>query len=367
MPGWPALVYDWSAGELVVALRSERTVPTTPDELTDALRGAGTLERGAVVRVAINERIQTSISNLWFLEAAYTRDASPELPTRLLIKWPIEPAPVRESGATELTFYRELAAALPSPPIVRCLATAPASSSRQWLILEDLRPSHTNPPWPERPGRRDLEAAVSVLAMVHAQWWEAPTLGATVGELHTEASVRSMVKGIAAHLPSFFEDLGDTLPIADRSLLEAVFSSALRPWLRLIDRRALTVVHGDAHTWNFLYQRSGDGLPYLVDWQLWHPDVGARDLAFMIALHWDRTTRQELERPLLQVYYQQLLREGITGYAFDDLWLDYRRCTVRNLTFPIIFWARGLPPETWRHRLDCALAACRDLGSLELL
>jgi len=40
---------------------------------------------------------------------------------------------------------------------------------------------------------------------------------------------------------------------------------------------------------------------------------------------------------------------------------------VRNLTIPIIFWARGMPREGWRHRLDCALAAYRDLDGSELL
>jgi aminoglycoside phosphotransferase (APT) family kinase protein len=137
--------------------------------------------------------------------------------------------------------------------------------------------------------------------------------------------------------------------------------------MRLVDPTALTVIHGDAHTWNFLFPRAGPSDPYLIDWQLWHLDVGARDLAFMIALHWDPTVRQALERRLLHLYHQQLIAEGVTGYSFDDLWLDYRRCAVRNLTFPIILWARGSPPEAWRHRLDCALASYRELGAHELL
>jgi hypothetical protein len=57
----------------------------------------------------------------------------------------------------------------------------------------------------------------------------------------------------------------------------------------------------------------------------------------------------------------------MAGYSFDDLWLDYRRCAVRNLTFPIINWSRGFAPEVWRDRLNCALAAYRDLGGHELL
>jgi hypothetical protein len=67
-----------------------------------------------------------------------------------------------------------------------------------------------------------------------------------------------------------------------------VFSSSLQPWLRLTDRQALTIAHGDAHTWNSLFPRTGqdEGPAFLIDWQLWHLDVGARDLAFFMALHW---------------------------------------------------------------------------------
>jgi hypothetical protein len=176
-----------------------------------------------------------------------------------------------------------------------------------------------------------------------------------------------MAHGFRDHLPAFFKDLGADLPFADRKVLEAAFNSSLQPWLRLLDQRALTVTHGDAHTWNFLFPRSGEGMPYLIDWQVWHLDLGARDLAFMIALHWDRTARRQLELSLLRRYHEELLSAGISNYSFDDLLLDYRRCLVRNLTFPILFWSRGLPREAWRNRLDCALAAFRDLECAELL
>ena len=222
--------------------------PIAPLELTEALRAAGTLLQGSVESIAITKRIHTTVSNLWFLEIDYASGSTPALPTRLVLKWPLEQSPAPERGRAEPVFYRQLAPALPSPPMVRCLAT-----------------------------------------------------------------------------------------------------------------------HGDAHTWNFLFPRAGDGLPFLIDWQLWHLDVGARDLAFMIALHWDRAVRRKLELPLLNHYHREIVRAGVNHYSFDDLWLDYRRCAVRNLTFPIILWARGLPREAWRHRLDCALAAYRDLEGAELL
>jgi aminoglycoside phosphotransferase (APT) family kinase protein len=341
--------------------------PTTPADLTAALYDSGTLRQGAIVNATITKQIKTEISNLWFLDVVYSVEASPKLPDRLLLKWALKESVAPEQGDPEVVFYRELAPALPSPPIVNCLATAPPASQDRWLIIEDLRSSHTNPPWPNRPADKLLYEAVAALAHVHSHWWDAPSLGSTVGTLPTETALREMVAGFRSHLPGLFDDLGNDLPLADRLVLEEVFNSSLRPWLRLLDQRALTVIHGDAHTWNFLFPGSEQGETYLIDWQLWHLDIGARDLAFMIALHWDRTARQQLELPLLHFYHEQLISAGISSYSFDDLLLDYRRSLVRNLTFPILFWSRGWPRESWRHRLDCALAAYRDHHCAELL
>jgi hypothetical protein len=341
--------------------------PATPFELNSALYDTGTLHHGEILSVAITERTETTISNVWFLEVEYSADASPKLPTRLLLKWAHEQSAAPGRGDPELVFYRDLAPLLPSPPMVQCLAAAPPTSKERWLIIEDLRSSHTNPPRPERPGDKEVHDAVAVLARVHAHWWESATLGMTVGALHTETKLRTIVHGFRDHLPGLFNDFGEDLSLSDRQVLEAVFNSSLRPWLRLLDRQALTVIHGDAHTSNFLFPRSGQGMPYLIDWQFWNLDVGARDLAFMIALNWDRTARRQLELPLLHYYHDELISAGISNYSFDELLLEYRRCVVRNLTFPITFWSRRLPREVWRNRLDCALAAYRDLDCEELL
>ncbi len=348
-------------------MSNQDSPPATPGELTSAFYDAGSLRQGAVVSAAITERVQTPISNLWFLEVVYAAGSSPELPNRLVLKWPVKPSPAPDGDVAELAFYRDLGPSLSSPPIVRCLATASRASKHQWLIVEDLRATHSNPPWPQRPSDQEVHEAVALLARFHARWWEAPALGSTVGAWHTESALREMVHGFRDHLPGFVDDLGDDLPVADRLVLETVFNSSLRPWLRIVERRALTVIHGDAHTWNFLFPRSGKGALYLIDWQLWHVDVGVKDLAFMMALHWDRGVRQRLEVPLLHFYHEELIAAGISSYSFDDLWLDYRRCLVRNLSFPIILWSAGRAREAWRDRLDYALAAYRDHDCEELL
>jgi Ser/Thr protein kinase RdoA (MazF antagonist) len=217
------------------------------------------------------------------------------------------------------------------------------------------------------PTLEQCEMAIDVLAQIHAQWWESPTLGRSVGRPHTSESLRTLIHGIAAKLPEFFAAVGDALSTEGRRVLERVFSSSLRPWMRLTDPRFLTIIHGDAHTWNFLFPRSGEGATYLIDWQLWHVDVGARDLAFCMALHWDPSLRREREEPLLRRYHDRLTAHGADGYPFSELILDYRRCVVRNLTMPILFWSQGMKRERWWYRLEYALAAYSDLSCEELL
>ena len=95
--------------------------------------------------------------------------------------------------------------------------------------------------------------------------------------------------------------------------------------------------------------------------------MGARDLAFMMALYWPPALRAALERPLLRRYLDRLAALGVREYGWDDLWADYRRCVVRNLTVPILFWRRGMHEDVWRERLACAVAAYRELDCDELL
>ncbi|PWT92610.1 MAG: aminoglycoside phosphotransferase, partial [Blastocatellia bacterium] len=249
-----------------------------------------------------------------------------------------------------------------------CLAALESDDKSSGLIvLEDLRATHDHPIWPIPPSNDQSEMAVDALAMVHARCWEAPTLGNTIGQFHTVQSLTSMIHEISNYLPAFIDTIGDALTAEGRRIYERVFASALKPWMRLTDSHALTIIHGDAHAWNFLFPKSNSGNAFLIDWQLWHVDVGARDLAFLIALHWYPGRRRELEKPLLQRYHDALIAHGVTDYTYDDLWVDYRRAVVRNLTIPILFWSRGMNSEGWWHRLECALAAYCDLECDELL
>jgi aminoglycoside phosphotransferase (APT) family kinase protein len=312
--------------------------------------------------------MDTGHSTLSFLHLTYATAVGDPPPERLVLKRTRPAADAEPHPAHEADFYAVAAPGLPSPPVPRCAGVRPSSGGDAgYLLIEDLRATHTSASSGFPPRDEDAAAAVDALARIHASKWEAGDAARWPGSHHTGQSLREMVAGIAAHLPAFLEAAGGSLAAEDRRLYERVFASALRPWLRLVDGRALTLAHGDAHAGNFLFPRDPGGPVYLIDWELWHADVGARDLAFMMALYWPPDLRRALERPLLRRYLDRLQASGVRGYGWDELWADYRRCVVRNLTVPVLFWRRGMPEAAWRARLACALEAYRELGCDEVL
>ena len=159
-----------------------RDSPITAATLSRWLRLAGTLPRGAVVGVHVELETDTPFSSLVFLTATYSSDASNNLPPHLMIKSPLV-LPDVYVDTSEAQFYRLLAPVLGSPPLARCYAAIDEDQKdRGTLVLEDLRSTHDHPQWPIPPSRNQCLAAVDALARLHAQWWEAPALGTTIGK-----------------------------------------------------------------------------------------------------------------------------------------------------------------------------------------
>jgi len=333
---------------------------TSAEGLADALG----LDRRDVAAVHVESTETSQRTSLAFLDVVYAGAvAVGSLPTRLVLKRTPQAMPgAKPVPAQEADFYVRLAPALPSPPVVRCVAArAPSAASAGYVLIEDLRATHVEPAPDEE---MDFGPAVDVLARIHAARWEVDD--DRFNGSSSEQSIRAAVQRIGARLPVFFDTAGDALPANGRRLYERVFSSALRPWLRPLDRRALTLIHGDAHGGNFLVPREPEGDVYLIDWNRWTADVGARDLAFLL-LRSSPDRRRRIEEPLLRRYHARLEALGVRGYGWDDLWSDYRRCWVRNLTIPVMRQARGRSDESWRELLNHAVVAVVDLDGDDLL
>ncbi len=331
---------------------------TSAEGLAEALG----LNTGDVASVQVSSMASSDRASLTFLDVRYAA-AAITLPTRLMLKQ----KPPRAAGkeiplGTEADFYVRFAGTLPSPPVVRCLAARDSSdTSPGYVLLEDLSASHVGP---TRHDDLDPGQAVDALACIHAARWEADERVTWPRGNPTERLIRSHVLWVSAHVPDFFDAAGDRLGAGERRLYERLCSSGARPWLGLLESRALTLVHGDPHIGNFLVPRARGGAVYLIDWDRWRADVGARDLAFMM-LAWSPERRRLLEQPLLRRYLARLEALGVRGYDWNACWTDYRSCWVRNLTIPVTRFVQGRS-DAW-DALRSVVTACLDLGGEQLL
>jgi Ecdysteroid kinase-like family len=344
----------------------------TPEWLTETLRRGGLLERGRVTDVVVKATHTHPVSVVSHLAVTYTTGTSPGAPTQLFLKVSnpdFEPAAPRAHPPEEIEFYNSVAPRMPDAPLPRCFDAAfSPTTGRAHLLLEDLSATHYHPPLPLTDTLAECELATDCLAQVHAFWWEHAELGHSVGRLLSVAEVDELAQRAAANFARFVSVYGTRLSTDERRFFARAIATFPRPWIRLTKAKGLTVTHGDAHQWNFLFPRAPhNGRVYLIDWQLWHVHIGPRDLAYMLMLWCAPERRAQMEQTLLRRYHQALLTGGVRGYDWPDCWQDYRWSAVRSIFIPLWHWAKGRPETLWGPQMERSLRAFADLNCDELL
>ncbi|MGH9948023.1 MAG: hypothetical protein ACRD6X_12600 [Pyrinomonadaceae bacterium] len=344
----------------------------TPKWLTSVLRKNGILARGRVINVRNNLTKTLKVSVVSRLELDYSADAAAVAPTKLFLKLSrpnLTRAISSEINSKEVEFYRTIVPEMKAPPFIRCYDAAySAESDKSHLLLDDLSETHFQPKSPLMPSKLYCELAVECLAQLHAHWWEHPNLGKEIGELFDKRSLNAFVSKVEENVIRFIDFLGDELSDKRRKIYDRLLSSKYKIWERLTDAVGLTVSHGDAHWWNFLYPHDREKHRVcLFDWQLWHVDLGARDLAFLVALGGYSERRAATEGSLIRHYHDSLIAHGVRNYTWDDCWRDYRWSAIRNLNIPVIQWSEGRDAALWQGNLERAMLAYEELGCAELL
>jgi hypothetical protein len=349
-----------------------RHVVLAPERVTRLLRRAGRLgDRGHVVAVVHDGDRNTIVSRLERLRVQYAGQP-PTAPEFLLLKTPLRDlAPAVADGArSEARFYSEVAPFSPREVLAECFdASAGSGDTSCYVLLEDLSATHAAPiGWPVPPDVPACEGLVDAYARFHAAWWDDARLGTSVGAFLDEPAAAALCVEVETRWPVFREMLGDRLSGERAARYERLVGGARAVLDRArARRRDLTVMHGDAHMWNALYPIGADGTVRIIDWAGWRVGVGARDLAYMIALHWYPDRRRRLERPLLRRYHDALLAHGVTGYPWEALLDDYRWSALWQILTPMWQATLKLPPVIWWGHLERAMLAFEDLDCAPLL
>jgi len=348
----------------------------TPEWLTRILYEKGHLSRSNLVSVQKVNRSQgttTWFANISFLEVSYSGKAPKLAPSRLFLKISkpnLNPADLKW-GEKEVEFYNTIACAMDDPPLARCYdAVYAPDTGRSHILLDDLSETHFQPQPPLPPTRPDCELAMDCLAKFHAHWWEHPRLetyktshAENFGSAHSRSETEEM-------FANFVDFLGDRLSEARCRLFEKLLASwpFSRLSERLSEKRGITIIHKDAHAWNFLYPRDPEhDRVTLIDWHEWGVGLGTNDLAEMMVLWWYPERRARMEESLVRRYHRQLTEHGVERYDWGQCWNDYKLSAVRILLYPVWMHAEGRPPTFWWPVLERGILAFQDLECGDLL
>lgn len=314
--------------------------------LTGALHTGGTLPKGSsVARISFDPTAAGIgfMGEVGKLSVSYDGDPG-RAPEQMIIKFPtaspeikamMRPTRVYER---EHRFYAELANETPLRTAdvyhVTCeTSDDPAVDEQYVLVLEDL-------------GGNEL--------------------GDQLAGLSAEQTAAAL-RGLAAHHARFWNGAGmeraDFIPVIDGPLNRAgqaiydaslpgfqqVFGHALRPEMvpiaevygrnhpLLLERFAAmphTLVHFDYRADNLFFDRSS-GEVIVIDWQSISKGGGAADVGYLLGQNLDTDLRREHEDDLLHVYHDTLTANGVTGYAFDQFFEDYRVGLVYGWVIPV--------------------------------
>ncbi len=346
----------------------------TPEWLTAVLTQSGALTQGTVTAVSINSG-QGNWSESGSLQLTYAPDAQGERPLRLFLKLVNTDLGDGEYfGGSEVDYYLRDYVDVPDAPLLRCYnGRYSPTRHRYHLLLEDVAATH-QAACSQTPTLEYGLALAEAFAILHARWWGAAALAAANAPIHDAAHIRHFVAiaepGAEPIISQLANELQPHWPAAIRHLLAHHPQAMIN---RSQDLNGFTIFHGDAGCYNIMVPREGERPLYLIDRQPFNWSfttwLGVYDLAYAIALEWEPEPRRQWERPILHHYHQTLLRRGVQGYRWEQLWDDYRLCLGMGVYIAVEYCRGGVNPATqwvWLPMLQKALTACDDLNCADL-
>jgi hypothetical protein len=293
------------------------------------------------------------------------------LPRTLLAKLPAADPATREmlAGAYrgEVTFYAGLADTV-AVRVPRCHHVAMREGTGEFtLLLEDLAPAVQGDQLAGCTVDQARAAAVN-LAGLHGPRWCDPALELVPGLTRNgpdDAALLAELYGPATEI--FIEGLGDRLSAADTATLRACVGVSAAWALGRADRFAL--VHGDYRLDNLMFHDSGS--VWALDWQTLSLALPARDLAYLLGTSLPVEDRWSCEHDLVAAYHQALVDHGVSSYALEECWEDYRYAMLQGPLVAVFGFAYGTRTprgdDMFATMVVRACAAIRGLGTLALV
>lgn len=187
--------------------------------------------------------------------------------------------------------------------------------------------------------RARAESQMRLLARLHGQGYGNAKIRAAMQPLPTwpQFFKRTEDFGIETIANNGFLAAEEVIPAALFRRFDEYWPLALRS-VALHDTLPQTVMHGDVHLKNWYI--AGNGEMGLGDWQCVSRGHWGRDLCYAIGSALSTENRRAWEKELLQLYLEEMEREGGPRVSFDEAWLHYRQ----QLVTALVWWTLTLTP-----------------------
>jgi thiamine kinase-like enzyme len=344
------------------------TIRSFQEISTQWLEGILKVDPGIISEFRLVNNWDTPVSQVALLDIKYKTNGT-SFPSSLFIKVSKTNPPKEMAGfgEKEILFYNK---AVPMMSM-KCFphvyhASFDAGERVYNLVLENLSGTHFQNEWPVPPLIEYCTMAVKCLAKVHAFWWDNSNLQIVTDKFGSRESILAWIKQLEKLSIGFIEFLGDRITEKRKRIIKSVTENFERYSVRFQTYRNLTLIHGDAHFWNFMFPKKDDHDVKIIDWQCYGHGVPTDDLAYMIALHWYPDRRKEYELDLLKVYHKALLDNNVRDYSFEQLMKDYKWSVIETVSVPICQWNNKIWASIWFNHLERILLAYEDLDCASL-
>lgn len=351
----------------------------TVDWVRQALAAGGrtAVSEIAAVEVERLSDVANALGNLYRCRLI-AQDGGTVKPASVIVKLPSDTAlAVRFSRwlslhRREYVFYRDIAG--------QGYVRAPAlyygdfdpRSHRFVLVLEDLGGMEAIPQvvGMDAAGARH---AVRHIARLQGRFWEAaddPALAACGEFLNTRES-RIMQTVYLLTLPAALDRFGDLFTGDTRRLVEK-FGTRIAAHFAALSDGPKTVVHGDFRADNMLFGGEARDELAVIDWQGFGMGCGMYDVAFLLGTSVTSDLRRQIERDIVDEYYDIVGSQGTQNYTREDCWRSYRQNMLGTL-MPMVIGCGALEmdePELVnqsRELLGRMLTAVEELDSWEFM
>jgi ecdysteroid kinase len=353
----------------------------TPEWLTAALTETGMLRRGHVT-TARWERIGQQYGFTGVVGRGRLRyeDAAGNPPATLIAKLPMakdgavsayrerqerDPALADRYYARckrEARFYGEIPATF-APSLY--YAASDDARRRVVLLLEDVGSGRQGD---VLVGCSSDDAALVIeeLAPFHANWWGRRAPMRRFPRAGTD-DPQTRQRRYAVQVPGFLSEYGNVVTPSVRTVVERL-GSRLAVVANALDKRPHTLIHGDLHLDNMLFDaRSADRSVVVLDWQTVSVGSPARDVSLFLFGSLGVEDRRASEADLFDRYVALLSAHGVRHYSADDLRLDCRLALLLLLAGTVVWLSaleRGMLTAREQALQQAALADGRLVAAL---